>query len=115
MKVVGVLLLLTGLTVTLILRFSPVMGIDTVRESKAELPGKFHEKVAPVQWTPAIGSVLIVAGAAIVVANRKRKRVSRQMPREGAKHQRPQQARNIKELQINNPSGIFYARKNSVH
>jgi hypothetical protein len=119
MKVVGVLLLLTGLTVTLILRFSPVMGSNSVRGENRGQYGKLNEEVAPVQWAPAIGSILIVAGTAIVVAGR-RKKSARQMPDPIAKHRRPKlrhepNGREIKGLHINHASGILYARKNSLH
>jgi hypothetical protein len=109
MKLVGVLLLLTGLTITLTLRFSPVMGSGTIKPvSRDKL--KFTDDVAPVQWAPAVGSILIVAGAASVIAGRrKRKSVSRPTVRIIKTDRSPQR------LKVNNPSGIFYARKDSVH
>lgn len=66
MKLAGFLLLLAGLVLTLLLRFSNAMAhrsdVQTVTE---------RENVTPVQWAPAIGSVLIVAGVAIVIIGRK--------------------------------------------
>lgn len=116
MKVVGVLLLLTGLTVTLLLRFSPVMGGATARGMGNLTSARLNEHVAPVQWAPAIGSVLIVAGAAIVIAGRRKKKTMvRQMPGKSPARRHEHNDRKIKELEMNNPTRIFYARKNSVH
>lgn len=115
MKVVGVLLLLTGLTVTLTLRFSQVMGSATAPDEETKLRERLNEKVAPVQWAPAIGSVLIVAGAATVVAGRRRKKIVRQTTLKPPARKHEHSDRKIKELQMNNPSRIFYARKDSVH
>lgn len=109
MKLVGVLLLLTGLTITLTLRFSPVMGSSTGKPTDPE-KSKFNEDVVPVQWAPAIGSILIVAGVATVIAGRRRRKsVSRSAARVIKADRSPHR------LKVNNPSGIFYARKDSVH
>lgn len=116
MKVVGVLLLLTGLTVTLSLRFSPAMGGASAAGMGNKSSAKLHEGVAPVQWAPAIGSILIVAGAAIVIAGRRRMKTAiRHMPGKSAVRKHEHNDRKIKELELNNPTSIFYARKNSVH
>ena len=116
MKVVGVLLLLCGLTVTLSLRFSPAMGSASAPGAGNDPTAKFKEGVAPVQWAPAIGSVLIVAGAAIVVAGRRRKNMAaRQMPGKSPVRRREHNDRKIKELEKNNATRIFYARENSIH
>lgn len=109
MKLVGVLLLLTGLTITLTLRFSPVMGSGTTKPTNRGKV-KFSDDVVPVQWAPAVGSILIVAGAATVVAGRKRRKsrsrsAVRIMKTDRSSHR----------LKVNNPTGIFYARKDSVH
>lgn len=109
MKLVGVLLLLTGLTITLTLRFSPVMGSATAKTTNRGKV-KVTDDVAPVQWAPAVGSVLIVAGAATVIAGRRRRKtVSRPAVRIIKADRSPRR------LKVNNPSGIFYARKDSVH
>jgi hypothetical protein len=69
MKLLGILLLLTGLTVTLLLRFSPAMGSD----AKSTLKEVGNEGVVPVRWEPALGSLLIVSGVAVVIIGRKRR------------------------------------------
>lgn len=116
MKVVGVLLLLSGLTVTLLLRFSPAMGRATATGIRNDTAGKFNESVAPVQWAPAIGSVLIVTGAAIVIAGRRKmKTAARLMPGKSPARKHGHNDRKIKELEKNNPTRIFYARKDSIH
>ena len=116
MKVVGVLLLLTGLTVTMLLRFSPAMGRASAPGIEINTSVKLMEQVAPVQWAPAIGSVLIVAGSAIVIAGRRRRKtVARQMPGKLPVRKHEHNDRKIKELEMNNATRIFYARKNSVH
>ena len=109
MKLVGVLLLLTGLTITLTLRFSPVMGSDTEKPTKRG-KANFSDDVGPVQWAPAVGSILIVAGAATVIAGRRRRKgASRPAVRIMKTDRSPRR------LKVNNPSVIFYARKDSVH
>jgi hypothetical protein len=109
MKLVGVLLLLTGLTITLTLRFSPVMGSNNVKPVNRE-KASFNDDVVPVQWAPAVGSILIVAGAATVIAGRRRRRsVTRPTVRIVKTDRSPHR------LKVNNPSGILYARKDSVH
>lgn len=115
MKVVGVLLLLTGLTVTLTLRFNLVMGNAAATEEETTLREKLNEEVAPVQWAPAIGSVLIVAGAASVIVGRRKKKIVRQTALKARARRLERSDRKVKELQMNNPSRIFYARKDSVH
>ncbi|HEY8511260.1 MAG TPA: hypothetical protein VIL31_04835, partial [Cyclobacteriaceae bacterium] len=94
---------------TLTLRFSPVMGSEATKPANRD-KAKFTDDVGPVEWAPAIGSILIVAGAATVIAGRRRRRtVTRPTVRIIKTDRSPHR------LKVNNPSGIFYARKDSVH
>jgi len=68
MKTLGTLLLLVGFFLTL---FSSYKTVATERQNS----DNFIQRDQPVQWIPAISSVMVVVGIVIVVVERRKGRL----------------------------------------
>jgi hypothetical protein len=69
MKNLGIVLIVIGLVMTVI------TGFNFVTREKVVDVGPLHvskEKNNPIQWSPIVGGVLLVAGIVVVVTNKNR-------------------------------------------
>jgi hypothetical protein len=69
MKNLGIVLIVIGLVMTVI------TGFNFVTREKVVDVGPLHvskEKNNPIQWSPIVGGVLLVAGIVVVVTNKSR-------------------------------------------
>ncbi|HEX5167976.1 MAG TPA: hypothetical protein VFW11_02295 [Cyclobacteriaceae bacterium] len=73
MKTLGIILLLAGFIMTLFTGFHEVTRKQVTEMGSVQINRKVR---TPIEWGPAAGSVLVVAGVVIVVAGKNRRKIA---------------------------------------